>query len=918
MLKLIDGTELTEEIKEAFKKGVTRAYIELPDGTKIDYDNYLQEIEIEDIRYNEETGNFIGEAVAKRVTLKIYNEDNSIDLEDKEFEVFLGAKLVDETMAWISYGNFIVQKPENNDTKETSEIEAFDYMCKFNQTYKPSVTFPCTYADIAQDVCNQCGVELGNSSFRNSQNAVLNNPFINNEQCRVVIKQIAKIAFSWARVATDNKLYFDFENKTMTVADEEINLDNYIDLSKNNETIPTNTIVLRNSNVEGENVTIIDEDLIKEYGVQKELVISEDYFAYSEEIRRSLIQAGKALFGLLYTPMKLSGIGTAYLENNDVIAIIDRNGNKRYSYCLNHTIKYNGVLYDNIESPAMTETETKYQNESSEDLARRRTEILVDKANQRIEAVVSDLDEAGYGSFSELVQDIEGIKTNVGIAADLTKTVVGINPLVLEKCLEGELQELRIKANNTIFNLLQPSLTLYPSFTVFPRGKTFLHIIHQEVDENDVIIQTTKVIDLNLSSGLKMYNSEIYDEFVYSASVNEGVAKGKVIRRVGRLEDGTLYPLSEENIEHVEVEDILLGKGTNIITLNNGYYGNMSAIFVQENSFTKMFATTYEVNSYITQLADEIDLMVKEKVGKNEIIADLNLAVKDGQGIIEIIGNVLKIQTDNFKLTEEGDMTANSGTIAGWTINKQYLGKGLAGIQGIGNTTSDDKVFYAGKGLGHNGNPAFYVTNKGNTHVKSLDIRGASSSDVGQIKVYSESSKVGTTITYSTVDAYYLVAGNGGTTPTTGKCMHGYDMGHDFRCRWNDSKLYFIVDDTNIGYVTTSSSDARLKKDITDIPAELMLVIEEVELKQFKLVDGNGKYKFGIIAQDLVNAFKKYGLDYREYEIISEVQVDLTDETLYFFIDYEQVLILKNQLLEDRVKMLENKVEKILNKLGEV
>ena len=121
----------------------------------------------------------------------------------------------------------------------------------------------------------------------------------------------------------------------------------------------------------------------------------------------------------------------------------------------------------------------------------------------------------------------------------------------------------------------------------------------------------------------------------------------------------------------------------------------------------------------------------------------------------------------------------------------------------------------------------------------------------------------------------------------------------------------------NIGYVTVSTSDARLKKDIIDIPQELLYAIEEVELKQFKLIKGNGKYKFGIIAQDLVNAFKKYNLDYKQYEIISEVQLDLTDETLYFTIDYEQVLILKNQLLEDRIKALENKVDRILNKLEE-
>ena len=414
-----------------------------------------------------------------------------------------------------------------------------------------------------------------------------------------------------------------------------------------------------------------------------------------------------------------------------------------------------------------------------------------------------------------------------------------------------------------------------------------------------------------------MYNTEIYDEIVYEAIVEEGKTKGKIIRRVGVLEDGTLYPLGVPYEEPIYMEDITLEEGTNIITFNEGHIGNVTATYVKKNEFTSIFATAYEVNSYITQLADEIDLMVKEKVGKNEVIADLNIAVKEGQGIIELIGNVLKIQMDNFKLTEEGDMTANSGTIANWEITEEFLRKGLAGIKGIDDTESDEDVFYAGEGLGYQGNPAFHVTNKGNTYVKSLNIKGKNSSDIGQISIYNDKNQVGTTITDNTVNSYYLTASNGSSTPTKGKCLHGYDMGHDYRCHWQDSKLSFIVDDMNIGYVTVSTSDARLKKDIIDIPQELLYAIEEVELKQFKLITGNDKYKFGIIAQDLVNAFKKYNLDYKQYEIISEVQLDLTDETLYFTIDYEQVLILKNQLLEDRIKALENKVDRILNKLEE-
>lgn len=256
MFKLIDGTELTEEIKDAFKKKVTKAYIKLKDGTILSGENFLKSLEIEDLRYNEETNNFLGEAVAKRATVDLYNKDNAINVEDEEFEAFIGAELSDGTTAWISYGNFIVQKPENDDTKEDTVIEAFDYMCKFNKIYTPGVTFPCTYADIVEDICEQCGVELANRDFRNAEKVVKENFFINGEQCRAVLKQVAKIAFSWARVGNDNKLYIDFKNKDIEETFENFDLDSYIDLNKNNQLIPVDTIVLRNSAIESENVTI--------------------------------------------------------------------------------------------------------------------------------------------------------------------------------------------------------------------------------------------------------------------------------------------------------------------------------------------------------------------------------------------------------------------------------------------------------------------------------------------------------------------------------------------------------------------------------------------------------------------------------------------------------------------------------------
>ena len=69
-------------------------------------------------------------------------------------------------------------------------------MSKFDVRYIPIVTYPATLKDIVQDICNQCGVELGSTEFRNSNKTIESNPFLNAEQCREVIKSVAKVSFS--------------------------------------------------------------------------------------------------------------------------------------------------------------------------------------------------------------------------------------------------------------------------------------------------------------------------------------------------------------------------------------------------------------------------------------------------------------------------------------------------------------------------------------------------------------------------------------------------------------------------------------------------------------------------------------------------------------------------------------------------
>ena len=99
--------------------------------------------------------------------------------------------------------------------------------------------------------------EVTYCDFTNNDFSIENNQFDEGTFCRDVIKNIAKIGYTWARVGVDNKLHLDFTPKTSSDVDEynKINTDEYYsEESQLEEYGPVNKVLLGLSNVEGENV----------------------------------------------------------------------------------------------------------------------------------------------------------------------------------------------------------------------------------------------------------------------------------------------------------------------------------------------------------------------------------------------------------------------------------------------------------------------------------------------------------------------------------------------------------------------------------------------------------------------------------------------------------------------------------------
>lgn len=603
--------QMTEEIRNAFLTDKTYGYITILDtGEQIKYDNYLKNIKFEDLKYVPDQGIF-GGAVAKRVTLEFNNEAGNVKIENKEFDLRIGVNYQNEYY-YIKYGRFIVQKPNTETTTDNTSFSALDYMTKLNEPYVDNNTYPCTLREVAENLCIGTGLTLSPKHFRNEDFIVENNQFVSGESKRNVAQAIALSAFSWARVNEENELCFDLENKQDF--DIEINSDNYYNLSKNDELYgPINRIVMRDSQIEGENVTIQDDESVEKYGIN-ELTIKDNPFAYTQEKRTQLIQAAKELYGFNYMPINSANLtGYLFLNCLDRIRFVDMQGNTFDTYLFDHTIDYTGISLDTVSTKAMTKTQTQYAYTPTLEQAQKRTEIMVDKQNQTITALASSNEELTQRT-AQLQIDVDSIKSEVGKVTGVTTTNEGYGELIFEGINESE--PIMIKIHPTVEDIipLRPHKGLYPRVGLRPHSR---EIVFKRTDD----INAQK-IQYNIPKDLyKLDNT--YDEFVLDYE-NQ---KCYIIHRIGINSSGEKYLLQVENTENFEYPLINLLEGDYVVNMPAFPNAYMYVTLMTKNIYTSQFATKVELNSKIEQTAQSIDLSVNKKLSNYSTTQEMNSAI---------------------------------------------------------------------------------------------------------------------------------------------------------------------------------------------------------------------------------------------------------------------------------------------------
>ena len=523
-----------------------------------------------------------------KITLELFNNDefclgstpeidiefeiDKKDLPDNHNEVYIESGLEDEI---VPIGKFTIQSVEDDEFKV--KIKATDYMKKFedNQYDGSDLTYSVTMLQVLQDICTKIGVELGSTSFLNSDKQI--SVYDNTVSARTYLSYIAEQAGGFAVRGRDGKLYIrTFGQDTVNI---DINLfkdykwgdkfkvskvsyeDGVQDYKFGDNTADT---IYINQN----NMYIVDSDQVEKIYNQ-----IKDFEVYSFE--------GETI------------IDPAY-DIGDIL-IID--GKK---VLFQGGLEYAGKFKANIKSKIQAKTEQEsMQTKQTNSNKIRRVQSELNQIDGKITQLAQETSE-NTEKIAKHEISIDEISNKVSNIADLTREVDGTQIITLENCANGELLQLNIYGNNTVFKQFVLNDDLYLSDNLYLQDLESILIVTDEKSN-------TTNYNLKITDTLRQ-NGNVKDEYILDAG------KAKIIRRINQ--DGSIK--DNEETEDLGELHIILEQGTNTIQIKD-YSAEMQVKWAQKSDLTDTFATKVETNTKISQTSSQIMSEVDKKVDEEEL-----------------------------------------------------------------------------------------------------------------------------------------------------------------------------------------------------------------------------------------------------------------------------------------------------------
>lgn len=323
-----------------------------------------------------------------------------------------GVRLPSGEFEYLDYGSFLVSEITYSKDTEITTVVGYDKMINTMTEYKKlEVNYPMKLIDYTRKLCEECHLILKNTTFDTHNNWLITKELwenISGITYRDIFVQIAQITGTTC-IISDDKLYF----KKLTNTNEQLTYDNMKKLKLEPIYGEINSVVLSRTPQE-DNIYMKDDESIAVNGLTEFKIENNEIIDKDRD--NAMTPIYNALHGITYYPFETSTEGLGWYEIADSFDIINDAGDVYNTSLFNFTISIDGGIKETLKTVADSKTQTQYQYATTIDKRVKNTEIIVNKQEQYIESLVTDVySENGKISenFTKVYQDIENIINSV-------------------------------------------------------------------------------------------------------------------------------------------------------------------------------------------------------------------------------------------------------------------------------------------------------------------------------------------------------------------------------------------------------------------------------------------------------------------------------------------------------------------------
>lgn len=335
------------------------------------------------------------------------------DLVGKWVNVGFGVRLEDRSFEYLDYGSFLITEITTSKDTGVTQVVGYDKMINTMVEYTPlEVTYPIGLYDYTVALCRECGLDVANQSFINNNWQITEDLWANISGItyRDILVQIAQATASTCIIDSENKVFF----KYITPTGEELTYDNMMKWKLEPVYGEINSVILGREPVVGEDIFMKDNASIELNGLTEFRIDNNEIV--DKNRNTAIIPIYNTLHGIFYYPFETTTEGLGWYEIGDSFDIINDLGTAHKCVLFNFSITIDGGIKEILKTVANTKTESQYQYATPIGKRVKNTEIRVNKQEQFIEQLVSDMyNEDGIinENFTRIYQDLQNIIQSV-------------------------------------------------------------------------------------------------------------------------------------------------------------------------------------------------------------------------------------------------------------------------------------------------------------------------------------------------------------------------------------------------------------------------------------------------------------------------------------------------------------------------